>query len=167
MEFYWELKYGTRDELRTIDIPPDKVAEVQRKWDNGQPIHTSRGSIPPSQIKEFSPTERPYGNQALLEAGARAFHEPIYKTLPQTQNFETQAGQLIEISYEVVEAKWVKQVTTMDKWGRYYSAIPAYHLLEEANGMATMAFRLGTHDIDPTKTPECTVDEVKKLTHSN
>lgn len=167
MEFYWQLKYGPRDELKTLYIPPDKVVSVQHKWDNGLPIHTTTGSIPPSQIKEFSPSDKPFGQQALLESGARAFHEPIYKILPEKQRFQRQGGDVIEISYEVIEAKWVKQVTTTDKWGRYYSAIPAYHLLEEANGMAVMAFQLGTHDIDPMKTPECSQDEVKKLTRSN
>lgn len=166
MEFYWQLKYGPRDELKTLYIPPAQVANVQRKWDNGQPIHTTTGSIPPSQIKEFSPSDKPFGSQALLEAGARAFHEPIYKTLPEKQRFRTQAGETIEIPYEVIEGKWVKQVTTTDKWGRYYSAIPAYRLLEESGGMAIMAFKLATHDIDPTKTPECTAEEVKRLTRS-
>lgn len=166
MEYYWQLKYGPRDELKTLYIPPDKVVDVQRKWDNSLPIHTSSGSIPPSQIKEFSPSEKPFGNQQLLEAGARAFHEPIYKTLPEKHRFQAQGKEAIEFSYEVIEAKWVKQVTTNDKWGRYYSALPAYHMLEEANGMVVMAFKVATHDIDPTNTPECTEEEVRKLTHS-
>jgi hypothetical protein len=167
MAYYWKLTYGSYDDLKTIFIPPEPknmegltpIQVVQRRWDSGQPIHTSNGSIAASMVREFVPTDKPYSDQALLEAGAKAFKEAIVTDMG---SIKTRSG--VEVKYEGIAGKWVKQVTTQQQWERYYSRIDSYHKLYNESGMVTMAFRKATHDIDVMLTPECTDKEVELLT---
>lgn len=155
MSYYWKLTYGARDDLREIMIPPEPkniqgltpVDVVNQRWENGLPIKTSTSSIPASQIKGFEQTDKLYSNRALLEAGARAFKEPIV----------TDIG---------IAAKWVKQITTNQQWEKYYSHIDSYHRLYNEGGMVTMAFKKATHDIDTMLTPVCTDKEIGMLTEN-
>jgi hypothetical protein len=145
-EYYWRLVYGQFGELSTAFIPPNAVDMIKRRWDNGQPIHLNTGSVPANQIREFAVSERPFGNQKLLEDAAQAFHEPLLKG-------------------EAIEARWVKQTTTSDRWNKYYSQLPSYKKLNDDGAMTTMAFRQAVHAINPQVTPYCTPDEIKRLEH--
>lgn len=146
-EFYWELKYGDFKEPRSVMIAPDTVAALQRRWDNGQNIHLKTGTVPANQIRSFEITDKPFGEQRLIESAAQAFKEPIFHG-------------------DAIEVKWVKQIVTRDKHARHYSQIPGYRYLGEDNGMAVIAFRKATHEIDPSVTPYCTEDEINTLTRT-
>lgn len=145
-EYYWELKYGSYKDLKSVMIPPASVDQVKHRWDGGEPIHlTGRASIPANQIREFEITDKLFTTQPLLESVAQAFNEPIVN----------EDGS--------VAARWVKKTVTQDKWNRMLSNIPGYRALDGDNGMMTIAFKLAIHDIDPTKTPYCTEEEVRQL----
>jgi hypothetical protein len=152
MNYYWILSYGMRDDLEHIYIPPNAVDEVKRKWDAGEPIHTTRGSVPARDIRSFEPSDKPYGDQKLLQAAAKAFNEPVVNTVEDRG-----------ITYESVEAEWVKQVVTQRKWDKYYSGIPSYHKLADEGAYVVMAFRLPVHQVDERRTPKCSEQEVKSL----
>lgn len=156
MEYYYELKYGSYNDLKSVLIAPSSVKVVQKRWDNGDPIHIpGRGSIPANAIRSFEVTGKVYGgSQKLLEEAAQAFGEPIYVEVDNGKgSAETQ-----------IEVKWVKKAVTTDQWQRYYSPSPGYKLLNEESGMALIAFRQPTHQIDKAKVQECTQDEVARLT---
>jgi len=167
MSYYWKLTYGPRDDLRELMIPPEPkniqgktpIDVVKQRWDSGQPIHTSTGSIPANQIKSFEQTDRPYSDHELLEAGARAFNEAIETDMG---GVTTQSG--VVVRYKGIAGKWVKQITTQNQWEKYYSKIESYHKLYDEGGMVTMAFKKAVHDIDVMLTPECTDKEVEMLT---
>jgi hypothetical protein len=145
-QFFWELiqKDGT-----VIEIPPEAVETVKRRWDSGQVIHTNyQGSIPPNQIAAFRPTEKVANQQPILEEVARAFNEPV---------IEERDGE------EVVKARWVKKRVTQQKWDKYYSPHQSYKKLNEDMGMITIAFRLPVHLIDLQNVQYCTDEEVSKL----
>lgn len=144
MEYYWELIQhdGTR-----IEIPPEAVATVKRRWDKGEPIHTSTGSIPANQIKKFQQTDKAFTTTPLLEAAAQAFGEPMFK----------EDGS--------VKARWVKKNVTQDRWNRHFAALPSYRQLGEFNGMVTIAFVLPIHQIDATSLSYCTDEEIRSLTN--
>lgn len=148
-QFYWEI---TERDGTVTRIPPDSVEVVQRRWGEGKPIHTRLRSIPSQQITSFRITNTRFTTQPLLEAASQAFKEPMFTTTEDNG-----------ITYEAVQARWVKTVVTMDRWQRYYSSIPSYRFLGELNGMAEVAFRVATHDIDVNKTPYCTDDEIATL----
>lgn len=145
-EYYWEIveRDGT-----TTRIPPDSVAVVQRRWTEGQPIHTRTRSIPANQIQSFRVTGERYSSVPLIEAAAQAFNDPVQVKLD--------SGEV------AVKARWVKLVVPMERWGRYYSQSIGYKLLTEMNGMAVIAFRKAIHDIDPNKTPYLTDDEINTV----
>lgn len=153
MDYYWLLTYGSRDDLKHIYIAPGSVEGVQHKWNRGEPIHTPHGSVPARDIRSFEPSDRPYGEQRLLQEAAQAFKEPIIHT--------TEVKGTI---YESVNAKWVKQVVTQSKWERYYNAIDAYHKLDDDGVRVTMAFLVPTHLINEMRTPLCTNKEIDLLT---
>lgn len=146
MEFYWKLEYGDYKDLKSIMIPPASVEAVKRRWEQGQPINLSQGSIPPSQIRSFEMSDKPFSSQPMLTAGAaQAFHEPI-------------------ITADGVEARWVKKSVTKNSWEKRYSQINGYKLLGDDGNMAVVAFKLATHDVNPGVTPYCTEAEIKMLT---
>lgn len=147
MEFYWKLEYGDYRDPKSVMIPPGKVQVVQKRWDNGDPIHLNTGSIPANQIRSFEITNRPVTEQPLIEGAAQAFKEPIL----------TKNG---------IACKWVKKDVTQDQWNRYFSSIPGYKRLFDDSTMVTVAFIKAIHDIDVNKTPYCTPEEVKYLTKS-
>lgn len=142
MDRLWELEL--RDGTR-LDIPPELVEVIKKRWDSGQPIHTrSRGSIPASSIYALRPTARLVSDPKLLEDAARAFREPIY----------TEDG---------VVAKWVKKDVTITMWEKHYSKL-GYRKLAEDAGIVTMAWRLPAHLIRP-EHQELTVQEVREVTN--
>lgn len=156
LEFYYELKYGAWNDLKSVYVAPASVGVVQKRWDNGDPIHIpGRGSIPANQIRSFEVTGKVYGGtQKLLEDAAQAFGEPLYVEVDLGKGrTETQ-----------IQAKWVKKAVTTDQWQRHFSSIPGYNLLREESGMTLIAFRLPVHAIDSSRVQECTIDEVKQLT---
>lgn len=169
MAYYWKLVYGAYDDLKTIMVPPEPknaqgltpIQVVKKRWENNQPVHTSQASISPHEIREFSPTDTLYTDQVLLEAGARAFREPLQTNMGSVRTMHNAT-----VQYKGVASKWVKQITTKDKWERYYSRIDSYHKLYD-DGMVTMAFRKAVHDIDPMITPECSENEVYMLTKNS
>lgn len=153
-QFYWQI---TERDGTVTRIPPDSVEVVQRRWGEGKPIHTNTRSIAANQITSFRISNQRYTGQPeqkLLEDASQVFNEPIY----------SQVEGLHGRKYEAVQARWVKTVVTMERWQRYYSSIPSYHLLGEVNGMAEVAFLVATHDIDVNKTPYCSNAEVQRLT---
>lgn len=145
--YYWILKYGDYKDLKTVMIPPSAVETVKHRWDNGEPIHTTNGSIPANQIREFERSDRRYTEQPLLESAAQAFHEAIVNP------------------DESVQTKWVKKNVTNNKWDKYYSANPAYRRLGEFNGMVSIAFQVPTHLIDPTAVDYCSDSDITTLTN--
>lgn len=149
--YYWEIveRDGT-----TTRIPPDSVQVVQKRLGNGDPIHTRTRSIPASQVRSFRITADRYSDTPLLEAAAQAFKEPIY----------TKVKGIGGIEEDAISCRWVKIVVPMDKWYKYYSAIPGYKMLGEINGMAELAIAKPIHLIDVNKTPYCTDVEVRTLT---
>lgn len=134
-EYYWEIvkKDGTK-----VDIPPQAVEVVKRRWNEGQPIHTTSESIPANQIKDFRKTSRPHG-QPLLEAAAQAFKEPLINP----------DGSLA--------VTWVKVVVSPHEYQTYYSKLPAYKKL----GKDMVAFRKPIHEI--TNEAYCTEEEIRRL----
>lgn len=147
MEYYWRLVYGPKDDTQTLRVPPQFVAEIRRKWDAGQAVHTTQGSVPAFLIREFAPTSEPYTDQKLLEGAAKAFGEPLL--------------------YEdgSIACKWVKMMVTTKEYEQHYSKLPSYKLLERSDPHVTVAFRKPVHEINSIVTPECTDVEIKRLTH--
>ena len=145
MRYYWEIL--ERDGTIT-KIPPDSVTVVQRRWTEGLPIHTETRSIPANQIQSFHVTADIYGGVPMLEAASQAFSEPMI----------TDDGS--------VKWRWVKQVVTSNKWGKYYSLSPGYKLLRSDGGIVEMAFKKAIHDIDVNKTPYLTDEEVKAIEYA-
>ena len=144
-QYYWEIV--ERDGTVT-KIPPKSVAVVQKRLGDGDPIHTRNRSIPARQVVSFRITAERYGDVPLIEAAAQAFKEPL------------------EGADGSVQARWVKQTVPMERWQRFYSAIPSYKLLGEINGMVEIAFVKATHEIDVNKTPYLTAYEVSKVDNS-
>lgn len=152
-QYYWEL---VQFDGTVTPIPPTAVKMVKRRWDNGDPIHTSAGSVPASTIKSFRQTDKLFNSQPLIEDVARAFNEPIIEKRVGANGIEE----------EVVIVRWVKKNVTQDRYNRYYSNIPGYKSLGEENGMVVMAFRQPIHQINHELQQECTESEVEKLTHN-
>jgi len=145
-EFYWELiqRDGT-----VIEMPPEAVAVVKRRWEAGQPIHTKhQGSIPPAQIVAFRPTDKLATQTPLLEEVAQAFNEPVVEV---RENGET-----------VVIVRWVKKRVTQNRWEKFYSPSNYKRLGEEA-GMVTIAWRQPIHQINSLEVQYCTEDEIRQL----
>lgn len=146
MKYYHRLVYGSYGDLHTVKIPPDSVPLITRKIANKQPINLSNNAVVlPGQVKEFEPSDIPFGEENLLEEASRAFNEPLH----------TSSG---------LASKWVKKTVTMGKFEKFYSISPGYHPLAEINGMMTVAFKLPVHVINQQITPYCTDNEVLTLT---
>lgn len=139
----WELKTKGGE---VLEIPGTHADTVKRRWDAGQPIHTSGGSVDAKMIASFEPTSRQSGQLALQAEAAQVF------------------GEAIATSDTSVEARWVKKAVTTKEFAKHYSNIPAYHPLENNNGMVTIAFKLATHNVDPSNLQYCSQQEVQKLT---
>ncbi len=145
MENYWvlELKDGSK-----IDIPPNYVEEVNKRFIAKEVIPLRNRSIPFSEVKGFERTSRKFFEKSadtrLLEETAQAFREPM-------------------LTADGIQARWVKKEVTSDRWERYYSDIPGYKKVESRDGMVWIAWRQPIHQIDPNQTPECTASEVETL----
>ncbi len=142
-EYYWAL---TQWDGTVTQIPPSAVDQVQRRWDQGMPIHTSNGSISSKDIKSFAPSES-FTNQRLIEGAAKAFNAPIITDLG-------------------VKARWIKKTIPEKIYHKYYAGIPAYHRLDSNSSEITIAFRLPIHAINSQNTQECTQKEIDMLTKS-
>lgn len=145
-QYYWEL---TLRDGSKISIPPEGVEVVKRRWDNGQPIHTSRQVIPPGQIVGFEKTARRKTDVPLIEAAAHAFNEPMFANYPNGE--------------EYVVSKWVKMPVTPKEWEKYYSP-HHYKRLPDDGGMVMVAFLQPVHQINPQKVSYCTEEEERTLT---
>lgn len=145
MNYYWRLTYGDYKDPKEVLIPPASVDQVKRKMDNGEPIHITGGSIPANQIRDFEITDKLFTTQHLLEGAAQAFHEPII-----TENGD-------------IAVKWVKKSMPQRLYAKLYNAIPAYRVLSNDGGLVTVAFRVGTHDINFNTVTECTPEEILQL----
>lgn len=144
MEYYWLLE--TRDG-NIVEIPPSAVKTVQRRWDEKLPIHTTNGSIPHTEIKDFRQSSKPHGAQPLMEAAAAAFHEPIVN--PDGS----------------IACRWVKKHVSQRDWNKLYAGIPANRKLGDDRGMVVVAVFLPIHEIDTTVHSYCTEEEKKRLQH--
>lgn len=142
MDYYWEIIQfdGTRTE-----IPPEAVPVVKRRWENGQPIHTTNESIPANQIKTFRKTAKPYGQQPLLEAVAAAFDDPVI----------TEDGS--------IKARWVKKTVSQAEWKKL-GGTGAYRKLADDGGLIVVGFMLPVHQIDLQIVDYCTEQEIQQLT---
>lgn len=140
--YYWELILfdGT-----TTLIPPAASDLIKKRWDDGQPIHLSTGSVPANQIKSFKPTDKPFTQTKLIEDVSQAFNEPLLNN----------DGSIV--------FRWVKKAVTREKYNKHYSNVPSYRFLND-DGMVTIAFRLPVHMIEQTITPYCDEQEIKVLT---
>jgi len=144
-EFFWELvqRDGT-----VLEIPPEAVATVKKRWEAGQPIHTKySGSIPSNQIVAFRPTDKQANQQPLLEEVARAFNEAV---------LEERDGDTVIIT------KWVKKRVPQAKFNKYYSH-SGYKKLSEEGGIVTIAWRQPVHQVDPTVVKYCDEQEIQQL----
>lgn len=142
MEYYWEI---IRRDEPPILIPPDAVDTVKKRWDAGQPIHTTSGSVPHHQILDFRISTTRYTTQPLLEEVSQAFNEPM-------------------VEDGNVAYKWVKKLVPGRMYQKHYSAIPAYRKLSEQSGMVWIAFKQPVHQIDSMQVDVCTEVEVSHLT---
>lgn len=142
-DFYWELIQ--RDGTKTY-VKPDKVPTVQKRMDEGKPIHMRTGSIPSHQIVTFRISDRRIGQQALLESAAQAFHEPL----------PTEDG-------AAIQARWVKKRVSQPMYQKHYSAIPAYHKLDDESGMVWIAFRIPIHFLGDADVELCTDTDIKRV----
>lgn len=141
-EYYWEIITREGDK---ITIPPSGVEIVKRRWDAGQPIHTTHRTISAGQIKSFEKTSRlTRPNQLLLEGASQAFNEPLIN----------EDGS--------IQAKWVKRRITPQEWEKYY-APSGYRRLADDEGMVVIAFKLAIHDIDSERVDYCSPQEIRKL----
>lgn len=143
MQYYWELI--TRDGTK-YDIPPDKVAIINRRMAAHDPINLSTATVPFAQIDTFRVTERPYNQQPLLDTASQVFNT-----------------EQINPDGSVVSA-WVKKSVTNDKWNRYYGANPSYKKLGDSGGMVEIAFRLPIHSIDVNVVSYLTAEEELRIT---
>jgi hypothetical protein len=141
---YWALK--TRDGI-TINIPPKAVEVVKRRWDSGQPIHTSTQTIPANQIVSFEKTARTKTDIPLIEAAAAAFNQPII----------TEAG---------VASRWVKKDVSQGEFSQFYSKNPSYRKLSGDGGLVVVAFKLPVHLFDSSKLQYCSDIDIKQLTNN-
>lgn len=144
MDYYWEI---VKRDGGTVKVPPSAVGVIRKRWDEGQPIHLAKETVPAHQITDFRQTSEPYG-QPLLEAAAAAFNEPM----------ENPDGSMV--------VRWVKKAVTQAEWNTYYSRTPAYRKLGADGGMVMVAFRLPVHEIDTGKVGYCSDTEVASLEKS-
>lgn len=143
-DFYWDL---TLKDGQVIPIPPAGVGVVRRKMELKEPISTSNGVIPFSEIKSYNKTSRRKIDVPLLEEAAAAFGEPLYND----------EGDM--------KARWVKKEVTVQEYGSFYGKSPGYRRLEaDGNGMVWVAWAQPVHRIDTSRMSYCTEDEIIKLT---
>lgn len=144
MSYYWELV--TKDDSR-YEIPPEVVPVVQRRIGNKDPINLSTASIPYGDIKHFRITDKPFGEQLVLEAAARAFNQPIIND----------DGSIV--------CRWVKKSVPHQLYGKHYAHLQGYHHLSDDGNMVVIAFKVAAHDVSPDRVAYCTVDEIRELEH--
>lgn len=144
---YWQLTLRDGDKLL---VKPDLVAEVRRRLETRELLHTPTRTIPHNEVKDFSETDKPYIDkkrqlqEGLVEDAARAFNEPL-------------------LMKEVVIAKWVKKLVTKQSWDKHYRAIPAYRMLQDDGSRVWVAFKCPIHQINRQTVYEMTPDEIKAL----
>jgi hypothetical protein len=139
-EYYWELvqRDGT-----TTEVPPDLVDVIKRRMANKEPINTKSAVIPFAQIEHFRKTSKPFNTQPLIEAAAQAFKEAIFN----------EDGS--------IQAQWVKKEVTQRDYDKKY--VHGYRVLDKANNMVVIAFRLPTHLIDNSVVSYLSDNEIEKL----
>lgn len=143
-QFYWDL---TLKDGRVVPIPPNAVATVRRKMTAKDPISTTDGVIPFSEIKGFDRTSRRKIEVPLLEEAAAAFNEPLFN------------------DDKEVKARWVKKEVTALEYARFYGPSPGYRRLgTDPSGLVWVAFVLPVHKIDQSRVSICTPGEIKELT---
>lgn len=163
-EYYWDL---VKWDGEVIPVRPAMVDTIKKKLATGEGfIMTKTRSIAVKDIKDFVQTDRVYTEQKLLEAGARAFNEPIIvdqgSLTWQTDGPPHGKSRSATVHYEAVQARWVKKVVTRRRWDNYYSA-GSYKKLSEEENQVVVAFKLPVHEIDPQLVEECTPSEISRL----
>lgn len=136
----WEI---VQHDGTITDVPSDAVKTVQRRLENGQPIHTKDATIPANQVKNFRKTERQEGTK-LIDAASQAFNEPV-------------------LNGEAIVYRWVKKTVPRDRWDKHYSKIPAYKLLDDDSSNLWVAYKQPIHQIDAVKNAYCNEDDIRKL----
>lgn len=146
MQYYHKLVYGDYKDLKTLWIPPASVPDIQKKMSNNEPIHlTGAGTVVPSQIRSFEPSDKPFNPQPLLDAVAGAFNEPVIN----------EDGS--------IACRWVRKEVTSHQWDKHYGPI-GYKRLGDTVGMVSVAMFMPIHQIDTAKMQYCTDAEISKLT---
>jgi hypothetical protein len=141
IEYYWEI---VTSEGLSFKIPPTNVDNINRKMTAKEPLVFKTATVQPWQVKSFHITDKPYNSVLLIEDVARAFGEPELNP----------DGSIV--------CKWVKRITTMDKWEKYYSK-HRYYLVGSDGAMATVAMFIPVHLIDTSETSPMTADEIIKV----
>lgn len=140
-DYYWDL---TLKDGRVVPIPPPGVPVVARKMQAREPIRTTNGVIPFSEIKGFDKTSRRFSSLPLLEQAAIAFNEPVF----------SEDG--------AIKVRWVKKQVTPSEYAKYY-AKGGYQRLYDDEGMVWVAFVLPAHKVDLHKVQYCTDNDIKSL----
>lgn len=142
MEHYWLIELWDGE---TIRVKPSNVHVIQKKVASAEgAINTRERSIMVKNIKDFRETSEVYSDQQLLEAGARAFKEPL-------------------IEDDAVMMVWVKKTVTHRDYSKYYSHHSAYRKISETDGRVTIMWRQPTHLVDWERMQELTPDEERNL----
>lgn len=139
---YWQI---TLRDGQKIQVPPEAVEIVKRRWEANQPIKTSKQIIPIHQIVAFEKTSRTKAEVPLVEAAAQAFKEEMLN----------EDGSVI--------CRWVKMQVTSKEWEKHYSP-HHYKRLADEDGMVVVAWFQPAHLFNSERTSYCTDEEIKSLT---
>lgn len=144
-QHYWEL---TLRDGQKIQIPPQYVEGVQRRWEAGEVIKTSRQMVAANQIVSFEKTAKRKIDVKLIEDASMAFHEPL--------EGETETGE------PTIKARWVKMAVTAKQWGNYYSP-NGYKQVAKDGDMVIVAFRQPVHQINLQVVDYCSDEDIKNM----
>jgi hypothetical protein len=142
MDSHWvlPLRDGT-----TVDIPPDKVANINKKIENKEPIKVEDRLILYQDLaggpRKYTPPEIEPG---LVEQAAIAFNEPVINDQGEVQSV------------------WVKQVVSANQWNKYYAQFASYFKLGNHYDSVLVAYRLPIHSLSP-DVEKCTPIEMQQL----
>lgn len=146
-EYIWKL---TLKDGRVIPIPPQHVGVVRHKYQRREPIKTTQGDYPFSEIKSFEPTSRTMEPVPLDDQAAQAFKDPVI-----TQD---------EDGRDMVKARWVKKQITTQEWSGKHAKVGMYRKLGDAGGgMVWVAFIQPVHQINTRIVQYCSPEDVRYL----
>ncbi len=132
-----------------IDIPANKIADINKKIQRKEPIKTDDRLILYQDIasgpKKYEP---PVIEPDYVEQAAIAFNEPIYD--PNGN----------------IKCVWVKQEVSANRWNKYYASFASFFKLYYTSDHVTVAYRLPIHELPTglyTGVQKCTPDEIRQL----